>query len=149
MNRRKFVQFLSMVPVSAVALAACGGGGGASATQQIGAQGEQLKFDKDTLTVPSGQQITVTFNNTSTTNTHDWVLANGGDDVASQVNDAAQANGGEVTADIPNVIAFTRILNPGEQEQVQFQAPAAGNYTYLCTVPGHYAAGMKGTLTVA
>jgi plastocyanin len=27
-------------------------------------------------------------------------------------------------------------------------APAAGAYTYLCTVPGHYTAGMKGTLTV-
>ena len=25
---------------------------------------------------------------------------------------------------------------------------AAGTYIYLCTEPGHYAAGMKGTLTV-
>ena len=29
-----------------------------------------------------------------------------------------------------------------------FTAPAAGNYIFLCTFPGHYVAGMKGTLTV-
>lgn len=150
MNRRKFVQLLSIAPLSAGVLAACGGGGGgsASATQQIGAQGDALKFDKDTLTVPSGQQITVTFNNTSTSLPHSWVLVNGGDDVAAQVDEAATANGGEVTADIPNVVAFTKILNAGEQATATFQAPAAGSYTYFCSVPGHYTGGMKGTLTV-
>ena len=29
-----------------------------------------------------------------------------------------------------------------------FAAPAAGSYVFLCTFPGHYVAGMKGTLTV-
>ncbi|HEU5090712.1 MAG TPA: plastocyanin/azurin family copper-binding protein, partial [Roseiflexaceae bacterium] len=32
--------------------------------------------------------------------------------------------------------------------EVTFKAPAPGTYTFLCTYPGHYAAGMKGTLTV-
>ena len=36
----------------------------------------------------------------------------------------------------------------GEQETVTFTAPAAGTYTFLCTVPGHYDTGMSGTLTV-
>ena len=33
--------------------------------------------------------------------------------------------------------------------EITFKAPAAaGTYPYLCTFPGHYAAGMKGTLVI-
>jgi nitrite reductase (NO-forming) len=36
----------------------------------------------------------------------------------------------------------------GEQMVVEFTAPKAGSYDYICAVPGHAMAGMKGTLTV-
>ena len=36
---------------------------------------------------------------------------------------------------------------PGASVDVKINAPA-GTYTYYCKVPGHAAAGMKGTLTV-
>jgi uncharacterized cupredoxin-like copper-binding protein len=29
-----------------------------------------------------------------------------------------------------------------------FQTPGPGTYTFLCTFPGHFQAGMKGELTV-
>lgn len=144
----KLFQFMAIALLSALVLVGCGGGGGAaSATQQIETEGEQLAFSTTTMTVPAGQQITVTFRNTSTTQQHNWVLANGGDDVAQQVDEEAAANGGEISVG-GNVLAATQILGPGEEGQAQFSAPPAGSYTYLCTIPGHYAAGMKGTLTV-
>ena len=47
------------------------------------------------------------------------------------------------------IIAFTPVAAGGETVEVTFTAPTKpGKYDYLCTVPGHFAAGMKGTLTV-
>jgi len=36
----------------------------------------------------------------------------------------------------------------GEQMVVEFEAPDAGTYEFICAVPGHAMAGMKGTFTV-
>ena len=46
------------------------------------------------------------------------------------------------------MIAGTKIVDGGGSETLSFTAPATGSYTYLCTVPGHYPAGMKGALIV-
>ena len=46
------------------------------------------------------------------------------------------------------VIAHTTLAGAGETVEVTFKVPAAGTYTYLCTFPGHFQAGMRGTLTV-
>ncbi len=47
------------------------------------------------------------------------------------------------------ILAHTALAGGGETVEVTFTAPAEpGDYTYLCTFPGHYVAGMKGILTV-
>ena len=47
------------------------------------------------------------------------------------------------------VIASTALAGAGETVEVTFKAPAAtGEYPYVCTFPGHFQAGMRGTLTV-
>lgn len=47
------------------------------------------------------------------------------------------------------VLAATKIAGPGETVEVTFKVPAqAGSYPYLCTFPGHFAAGMRGELLV-
>ena len=38
--------------------------------------------------------------------------------------------------------------DPGTTETGTFTAPAAGDYQIICMVPGHFSAGMEGTLTV-
>ncbi len=47
------------------------------------------------------------------------------------------------------VIAATALAGAGETVEVTFKVPAAtGEYPYVCSFPGHFQAGMRGTLTV-
>jgi azurin len=140
---------------SALALAACGSSGGGTtpdggASLNISTAGEALQYAPAALNATSGAQTTVTFKNGSAAQKHNWVLVNGGDDVAAKVDEAA-AGAGEAAGYIPSdpsIISSVKLLNGGETGTASFTAPAAGSYTFLCTFPGHYVAGMKGTLTV-
>jgi uncharacterized cupredoxin-like copper-binding protein len=42
----------------------------------------------------------------------------------------------------------TKLLSPGKSATLRVVFKKAGRYAYLCTVPGHAAAGMKGVLRV-
>jgi azurin len=47
------------------------------------------------------------------------------------------------------VLAATGLAGPGETVEVVVKVPTApGSYPYLCSFPGHFAAGMRGTLNV-
>lgn len=47
------------------------------------------------------------------------------------------------------ILAHTELAGGGETVEVTFTVPdKKGDYTYLCSFPGHYAAGMKGILNV-
>jgi len=47
------------------------------------------------------------------------------------------------------LIVHTDMLGADEQDSITFTAPEEpGEYTFLCTFPGHYAGGMVGTLVV-
>jgi azurin len=57
---------------------------------------------------------------------------------------------GYIPADMKDqVLAATTLAGPGETVEVTFKVPTApGTYNYMCTFPGHFAAGMRGTLVV-
>lgn len=47
------------------------------------------------------------------------------------------------------VLVHTAMLGNGESDTITFTAPEEpGEYTFICTFPGHYAGGMVGTLIV-
>jgi azurin len=47
------------------------------------------------------------------------------------------------------VLAATTLAGPGETVEVTFKVPTtAGTLPFLCTFPGHFAAGMRGTIVV-
>jgi azurin len=140
-------------------LSACGGGGGGGNTGGGGAEGppavnlnataqDALKFEPATLAAGPGSQVTVKVKNAGALQ-HNWVLVKGDAAAADQVATAGITAGpaaGYLPTD-PNIIANSKLLNGGQEEDVKFTAPAAGTYTYVCTFPGH-AATMKGTFTV-
>lgn len=162
-SRRQFLKTLSVAGGLAVAgglLAACGGGeatpapaGGGDAPKpevklEIGSKGEELLFDKDTLSAPAGSRITLTFKNNSTALQHNWVLVKPG--TSEQVSNDGLAAGeakGYLKENDPNVIAHTRMIKAGESDTITFDAPPKGQYPYICTFPGHHVL-MKGTLTI-
>ncbi len=115
----------------------------------IGVTGIDLKFDKDKLTASAGSEVVVTFNNGSDTLQHNWVLVKAGtkDDVAVAGLQAGPANGWVEPGD-PNVIVNTALLDPAMTGEARFNAPAAGTYQFVCTFPGHTAAGMFGDFVV-
>ncbi|MDP4625010.1 MAG: plastocyanin/azurin family copper-binding protein [Akkermansiaceae bacterium] len=45
------------------------------------------------------------------------------------------------------IVAHTKLLGGGESDTITFTAPAAGEYPYLCSFPGHFAI-MQGVMTV-
>lgn len=42
----------------------------------------------------------------------------------------------------------TRVLSSGERSTLQVTFTRSGRYQFLCTIPGHAAAGMKGTFRI-
>jgi len=159
MNLKVRCWLLSLALVGTLILTACGGGGGGgpagggggpAANLNLGSDGEQLKFSPATLTAKAGSQVTVTFKNNSASQQHNWVLVKGGDDVAKKVDDEGATAGvskGYIPDDAANIVSNVKLLNGGESGTTTFPAPPPGTYTFLCTFPGHFAAGMKGTFT--
>jgi azurin len=121
-------------------------------TIEVRADPNALAFVEKSLSVPANTVVRLDFINENNLGVqHNWVLVNGGDDVAAAVNTAAQNNADGLFVpppDTPNALAWTAMLNVGQTGSVTFRTPPPGTYLYICTFPGHYQSGMKGTLTV-
>jgi azurin len=116
-------------------------------TLNISTDGDNLAFNQKTLSVKSGSVVELTFENNAKTALmpHNWVLAKPGSEaaVAAAAVQAGQAAGW--FSETQDVLAHTKLVNPGERVTVRFLAPPAGRYPYFCSFPGHYTV-MKGIL---
>jgi len=82
---------------------------------------------------------------------HNFVLLKAGVAPADVSNAAFNARATDfIPADkADKILAHTALAGGGETVEVSFTAPAKpGSYDYLCTFPGHFAAGMTGKLVV-
>jgi plastocyanin len=137
MNRRPLLVLLASMAL-VLALSACGGGsnsastgaattaagggGGGGQTLQLAADpGGALKFDKTSLEASEGK-VTIDFTNDSSLSHNVTIDGPGVEDEGTDTIKGSTAN---ITLD----------LKPG-------------NYTFYCSVDGHRAAGMEGTLVV-
>jgi azurin len=116
--------------------------------------GDNMKFDQTELTAKPGETLRVVLKSTGTMPKiamgHNFVLLKPTVDV-EEFNKAGFT--ARETEFIPpamkdGVIANTVVVGPGETVETTFKVPAAGKYTFLCSFPGHFALGMRGTLTV-
>ncbi len=80
---------------------------------------------------------------------HNFVLLKQGVDMKDFATKAVQAGlaNDYVPEDSEDVIAYTSVIGGGESTTIEFEAPEAGEYTFLCSFPGHYAL-MNGTFIV-
>ena len=114
---------------------------------------DQMQFDKHELRVKAGQKVKLTLHHSGKMSVdvmgHNWALMAKGADMAAIGQAAAEAKDNDY---IPKskedqILAHTKMIGGGETTTVEFVAPPAGTYDYMCTFPGHYAL-MKGKLIV-
>lgn len=133
---------------AALALTACGGGGGESASEgpQTLVGTTDLKYQPTSLTAPAGKEFTIELDNQAVEGIpHNFVIVRQGQEDA--VAQESAADEGEVDADGERIFYASDFVEGGESEEFEVGELEAGTYGFVCTYPGH-AAGMKGTLTV-
>ena len=117
---------------------------------QIASDGDLLKFKPTALSCPAGAQVRLTFTHAGKyiSFEHNWVLIL--PHTFDAVNKAALAAGeknGWVPPGDKRVLAATPLCGKGQKVMVEFIAPAAGDYPFICSNPGH-AEDMWGVLHV-
>ena len=116
---------------------------------------DDMKFSVTSIAAKPGEQIRIVLHSVGSmpkmVMAHNWVLLKKEADEAAFINASALARQTEFIAPAQkaNVLAATKMAGAGETVEVTFTVPKdAGKYPFVCSFPGHWAAGMKGTLTV-
>jgi glucose/arabinose dehydrogenase/azurin len=124
---------------------------GGAVDQTVSVQGvEGLKFSLPAFDVKPGARVKLDFANTSDM-LHNLVVVKPG--TATKVGEQAMRLGleGAKLDYVPrteDVLYHTALLEPQKSEAIYFVAPTTpGEYTYVCTFPGHYIT-MQGTMRV-
>jgi plastocyanin len=100
----------------------------AAAPVEVKVVATDLKFTPPTLQAKVGQRITITLENRGVVE-HDLTFPT-------------------LKSDKP-AGSLKTIARPGQTTTLEFTPTAAGSFEYVCTIPGHKEAGMKGTINVA
>ena len=114
---------------------------GSEASTELSTSVVEMEFTPNTWTVPAGEQVSIIITNDGTVK-HEWVLMQEGVTIASEA-DLPESEE-ELMADFVNV---EEEVEPGETKTLTFEAPPAGTYQIICAIPGHFDAGLEGTLT--
>ncbi len=107
------------------------------------------------INTKAGEELTVTLTTISNFEaaamSHNWLLLKQKADPLAFATASLQAKANDyVSPEKMNlVITETGLIAPSESVTITFTTPQqAGDYEYICTFPGHFAAGMRGTLHV-
>lgn len=117
-------------------LAACTPAAGSA--QSISLTLKDISYSTTTLEVTAGQSVALTLVNEGALE-HDFSILRIAVSDVSESNPAGHAHAeGDLHASV----------KPGESNTLTFTATEPGTYEFICTVAGHQAAGMAGTLIV-
>lgn len=137
--KRDFALFL-LLAGTVLILTACGGNvveaQNAAPIRFTLESADTFQFTPNEASIPAESQVVLTFRNVGHLE-HNFILVTGEVDPFNlHVSDALAG-------------INTGIVPGGQETTLTFKAPPPGAYTFACVVPGHAAAGMVGTLTVA
>ena len=116
---------------------------------------DTMQFDLKSFEVESGQKIELTFKNIGKIPKiamgHNLVILKKGVSAVA-FGQKAMVAGANATNALPDSVkgetfVATKLLGPADSETINFTAPEAGDYEYVCTFPGHCAM-MRGVMKV-
>lgn len=105
---------------------------------------DQMKYDKTLFKVKAGQDVKLDFKNIGTlpaaAMSHNVVILYPGTNVQEFGEAAVTAKDSEHIPQnmLNDVVAHTKMLGPGESDQITFKLPDPGVYDFICTFPGHF-----------
>lgn len=111
---------------------------------QVNLTGNDLmQFNLNEIRVKAGETVRLTLKHVGelpeNAMGHNFVLLQQGTDVIDFAQQAATASGTEyIPEGAENVIVNTEMIGGGEETTIEFTAPQAGTYDFLCSFPGHY-----------
>ncbi|HEX2272826.1 MAG TPA: plastocyanin/azurin family copper-binding protein [Acidimicrobiales bacterium] len=134
-------------------LGACGGDDG----EEVGTAGDAAtaartvevraldtrKYEPTEIRVQAGETVTIRVTNTATS-LHEFYLGSEKQHEDHEKEMAAMGDAEMKMADEANRI----FMEAGETKQVTWTFPDSGSVIYGCHMPGHFAQGMRGTVTV-
>lgn len=143
-------RLLALAAALTLAVTACAGdddpsgrspvaGGGDLATS-VSVEAADFVFNPDLWSIVANGETAFDMVNIGAVE-HNWVLIALGSEVENAADIEALTGG--------DVLWEQDILQGGESATDSFTAPAAGTYQVICSVPGHFDLGMKGTLQAA
>lgn len=113
-----------------------------------------MKYDVKAFKAKVGQLIKLTFENKHPTlpQPHNVCIGKLGSkatiiQVAMSAATMPDAMAKGFVPETPDIVAHTKLLQPGQNETIEFKLEAAGEYPYICTFPGHGIL-MNGVITV-
>lgn len=113
---------------------------------------DKMQFNLDEIKVKEGQTVKLTLKHVGklpkAAMGHNWVLLTQGTSIQEFGAKAAKFAANEyIPEGTENVIVHTDLIGGGEETTIEFTAPKAGTYDFICSFPGHYAM-MKGKFIV-
>lgn len=115
-----------------------GGGGGAAApsgpASELTVEASEFVFDPADVAIAADTDVPVTLDNAGAVE-HNWTVLESGTTISAE-------------EEYEEAMAVVEIMaGPGASEEDSVNL-AAGSYQVICTVPGHFTAGMEGTVEV-
>jgi len=107
----------------------------------VGNSMDVMSFSMQEIKVKAGTTVKLHFTNTATDQAmkHNFFIVKNG--TMEQVATAALTAGADknyIPDDKTNILFSSKVLEPGQSEDLTFPAPPAGEYQFVCTYPGHW-----------
>jgi azurin len=112
---------------------------------------DDMKYDKTLFKIKAGQDVKLTMKNVGKlpkeAMSHNVVILAQGTDVQAFGEAAVTAPDHIPAAMASDIIAHTKLLGPGESDNITFKIADPGVYDFICSFPGHFGT-MKGKIVV-
>ena len=105
---------------------------------------DQMQYSTKEIKVKAGQKVKLTLRHIGTLDKnimgHNFVILKQGVDMAEFAAQASTEKENDyIPKDTQDVIVHTKLIGGGETTSIEFDAPPAGTYTFMCSFPAHFA----------